>query len=99
VVEAMLAADAQLAKAGPEAAGPYNIGTGRETTVLELVDQLARIGSRSDFTPRMQPKRPGEVRRIALDSSRAESELGWTSDTALEDGLERTLASVGGASG
>jgi UDP-glucose 4-epimerase len=99
VVEAMLAADARLAEAGPEAAGPYNIGTGRETTVLELVDRLARIGSRSDFTPRMQPKRPGEVRRIALDSSRAESELGWTSDTALEDGLERTLASVGGASG
>jgi UDP-glucose 4-epimerase len=94
VVEAMLAADDRLAAHGAETDGPYNIGTGVETTVLELVEGLGRIGDRADFTPLMAPERPGEVQRIALDSSRAEAELGWRSRTPLDDGLRRTLAAV-----
>jgi UDP-glucose 4-epimerase len=92
VVEAMLVADQRLAAAGTEGALTYNIGTGLETSVLDLVERLGRIGDRSDFTPRMAPERPGEVQRIALDSSRAQAELGWTSATELDDGLRRTLA-------
>jgi nucleoside-diphosphate-sugar epimerase len=34
------------------------------------------------------------VRRIALETSRARQELGWEAGTGLEDGLERTLASL-----
>jgi UDP-glucose 4-epimerase len=91
VVEAMLAADARLASSGTDPGRPYNVGTGVETEVLELVARLARIGGRSDFTPRMAPERPGEVHRSSLDSSRAEAELGWSSVTELDDGLPRTL--------
>jgi UDP-glucose 4-epimerase len=94
VVEAMLVADQRLAAAGTDGALTYNIGTGLETSVLHLVERLGRIGDRSDFTPRMAPERPGEVQRIALDSSRAQAELGWTSATELDDGLRRTLAAV-----
>ncbi len=32
--------------------------------------------------------RPGEVRHIALDVSRAERELGWKPRTSLEQGME-----------
>jgi UDP-glucose 4-epimerase len=92
VVEAMLVADQRLAAAGTDGALTYNIGTGLETSVLHLVERLGRIADRSDFTPRMAPERPGEVQRIALDSSRAQAELGWTSATELDDGLRRTLA-------
>jgi UDP-glucose 4-epimerase len=94
VVEAMLVADQRLAAAGIDGALTYNIGTGLETSVLHLVERLGRIGDRSDFTPRMAPERPGEVQRIALDSSRAQAELGWTSATELDEGLRRTLAAV-----
>lgn len=94
-VDAMLEADARLADAGTELEGPFNIGTGAETTVLELVERLARLGGRHDFTPRMAPHRPGEVQRIALDSGRAAAVLGWSAATDLEDGLRRTLAALG----
>jgi UDP-glucose 4-epimerase len=94
VVEAMLAADAALAESAGGMDGAFNVGTGVETTVLDLVERLGRIGGRSDFTPRMAPERPGEVQRIALDSGRAADGLGWSSAVELDDGLRRTLAAV-----
>jgi len=44
----------------------------------------------------MAPPRPGEVQRIAIASSVAADELGWTARTALPDGLVQTAASFGG---
>ena len=94
VVEALLAAEARLSSAAGAAIGPCNVGTGRETTVLELVERLARIAGRTDLVPRMEPPRQGEIQRIALDCERARAELGWQAHTDLDDGLERTLASI-----
>jgi UDP-glucose 4-epimerase len=96
VVQALLAADARLSASGTELRGAYNIGTGAETSVLDLVERLGRLGSRPDFTPRMAPARPGEVQRVVLDSGRAKAELGWSGRTALDDGLAETLAAVSG---
>jgi UDP-glucose 4-epimerase len=96
VVQALLAAEARLSAHGSEVRGAYNIGTGVETSVLDLVERLGRLGGRPDFAPRMAPARSGEVQRVALDSSRAKAELGWISRTALDDGLERTVAAVTG---
>jgi nucleoside-diphosphate-sugar epimerase len=42
------------------------------------------------------PLPSGEVRRIALDISAAESELGWRPWTHLEDGLGETVAFMKG---
>ncbi|MGH2652912.1 MAG: hypothetical protein ACRDHV_00990 [Actinomycetota bacterium] len=39
---------------------------------------------------------PGDLRRIALDSSLAETELGWRPWTHLEDGLRETVAYLKG---
>jgi UDP-glucose 4-epimerase len=83
-----------LAAAEAPATGPLNIGTGRETSVLELVDALAGL-ARRPFVPEHAPARPGEVQRIALDASRARAELGWEARVELGEGLERTLASIG----
>jgi nucleoside-diphosphate-sugar epimerase len=44
----------------------------------------------------MAPERPREVKRIALDSSLAVAEIGWSSSVGLDDGLRRTLDAVGG---
>jgi UDP-glucose 4-epimerase len=86
---------ANLAAAASEVTGPFNIGTGRETSVLDLVRALAEIGGR-EFEAVHAPERPGEVLHIALDYTRAREELGWEPKVELHDGLERTLASVAG---
>jgi UDP-glucose 4-epimerase len=84
---------ANLAAAGSDAHGPFNIGTGVETTVLQLVEALAPNAT-APFEPEHLPARAGEVRRIALDSTRAREELGWQAQVELEDGLTQTLESV-----
>jgi UDP-glucose 4-epimerase len=85
--------DANLRAADSKVTGPVNIGTGVETTVLDLVEVLAEQ-SDAPFEPQHAPERPGEVRRIALDCSRAQAELGWTPQVPLSQGLERTLDSL-----
>jgi UDP-glucose 4-epimerase len=82
---------AALAAAESEVTGPINIGTGRETSVLDLVEALRTLGGREDFAAELAPERPGEVQRITLDASRAERELGWRPETGLEEGLRLTL--------
>ena len=77
-------AAALLAAADREVTGAYNIGTGRETTVLELVERL-------ELEPTFEPERPGEIRRSCLDASAAREALGWEAQTALDDGLQRTM--------
>ena len=44
--------------------------------------------------PSFRDARPGEVQDIALDTRRAQAELGWQAQVDLEQGLERTLASL-----
>jgi UDP-glucose 4-epimerase len=85
---------AALAAAGSQATGPVNIGTGRETSVLELAEALGRLGGAENFKPEFAPPRAGEVQRITLDAARAERELGWRPLTNLEEGLAFTLESI-----
>jgi UDP-glucose 4-epimerase len=84
---------ANLAAADSDASDPINIGTGVEASVLDLVEVLANH-AHADFTPIHEPERPGEVRHIALDASRAREQLGWEPKVALAEGLEQTLSSV-----
>jgi UDP-glucose 4-epimerase len=82
---------ANLAAAGAELSGAINIGTGRETSVLEIVDDLAAIAGTGDFTPIFEPPRLGELTRSCLDVRRAREQLGWESEVELRDGLRMTL--------
>jgi UDP-glucose 4-epimerase len=86
--------EAFLTGAESDAQGTYNIGTGVETSVLELGRQLAGVCNR-EFDPEMVPPRPGEVQRIAIDSARAVDDLGWRPRTSLLEGLRRTTDSYG----
>jgi UDP-glucose 4-epimerase len=67
-----------------DAPGPYNVGTGEETSVLDLVE---RLGLQAIF----EPERPGEVKRSALDPSAARAALSWQPRVGLAEGLERTM--------
>jgi UDP-glucose 4-epimerase len=86
---------ALLAASDSGACGTFNVGTGIETSVLELGRLLAEICERR-FQPEMAPQRPGEVARIAIDSARAREAIGWNARTALRDGLEATAAFFAG---
>ncbi len=81
---------ANLAAAEASVTGPINIGTGRETSVLELIDSL-KPHAKADFTPVFEPARLGELPRSALDVARAHEELGWNAQVDLLEGMETTL--------
>jgi len=85
---------AALAAADSEVTGPINIGTGKETDVLELIESLASLSGNESFDPEFAPERTGEVQRIAIDAARAERELGWRAEMDLEQGLRITLDSI-----
>lgn len=72
-----------------------NIGTGTETSVLELF-KIMSAATGGDSEPRYAPARPGELQRSALDPSRAAVHLGWRASTRLEDGVAATLDHLGG---
>jgi UDP-glucose 4-epimerase len=80
---------ANLAALERGSGGAFNIGTGQETSVLQIFEGMARV-SGSDGEPRFGPARKGDVMRIVLDPSRAARELGWKAEMPLEDGLRRT---------
>ena len=80
--------DSLLAAVG-RAGGPYNVGTGRDTTVADLHAACARVAG-IDASPRNEPARLGDVQRSVLDARLIQRELGWTPRVSLDDGLART---------
>ncbi len=78
---------AAIAAAGSDVTGAVNVGTGVETSVLQLVDAM---GVRAEYAP----ARAGEVARSCLDVRRAADLLGWRAAVSLEDGLRRTRDAV-----
>ena len=69
----------------------YNVGTGRETTDDEIFSAV-RDAAGVDVEPVYDDFRPGEVRHIALDTSRIRAELGWQARTPLEEGMPVAVA-------
>jgi UDP-glucose 4-epimerase len=91
-VEDVVAANLAAA-AHPEAHGAYNVGTGREASVLEVIAALraaAGLGE-GEFEPEFAPARAGEVQRSWLDVTRVRAELGFSADTDLVSGMKPTL--------
>jgi UDP-glucose 4-epimerase len=85
VVAALLAAEAG------DDPGPLNVGTGIETSVLDLVELVGMALGRDDVEPEFAPARAGEVERTALDTFLAAERLGWRAERTLETGLRQTL--------
>jgi UDP-glucose 4-epimerase len=85
---------ANLLAADSGVTGPVNIGNGRETAVLDLIDALNDVSEGAMPAPEFAPERPGEVRRSCLDVTRAGRELGWEGQVSLRGGLRRILAEL-----
>jgi UDP-glucose 4-epimerase len=69
--------------------GVYNIGTGEETSVVELYELCRRVAG-SETHPEFASPRLGELQRSVLDVRLAERDLGWRAEQELEQGLRET---------
>ncbi len=67
-----------------------NIGTGTETSIQYLYEEMA-LASGIESAPEKGAERSGEIERSALDPSLAEEILGWSPQTSLRDGIHSTL--------
>ena len=84
------ATDAFIRAAAHEGGASLNIGTGRETSVLEIYSLLCELTGR-DIAAIFVSEREGDDPRRSLDASRARKVLGWEPWTPLEEGLSRTV--------
>jgi UDP-glucose 4-epimerase len=84
-------ARAFTALADRDISGTYNIGRGIEVSVLELLGLLQRAAG-TDLDPRLEPLRPGELERSALESTAAAEAFGWRPEIAPESGIPETFS-------
>jgi UDP-glucose 4-epimerase len=86
VVQALrLAADAKNA-----VGRVYNVGSGKQITILDLVRYLNELlGTR--IVPNHQPARAGDVRISQANIARAQHELGFQPSVSFRDGLAKLL--------
>ncbi|HJZ62144.1 MAG TPA: UDP-glucuronic acid decarboxylase family protein [Miltoncostaeaceae bacterium] len=72
---------------------PVNIGNPEEYTILELAEAILRVtGSRSEIVFEALPQDDPSVRQP--DITLARELLGWEPEIGLDEGLERTIASL-----
>jgi UDP-glucose 4-epimerase len=87
---------ANLLAAESALTGPVNIGHGRETSVLDLLEVLNEVSGVTGVRgPDFAPERPGEARRSCLDITRARGQLRWEPRVSLRDGLRTILGELG----
>jgi GDP-L-fucose synthase len=69
---------------------PVNLGSGREITIKQLMELVARL-SRFEGRIEWDTSKPDGQPRRCLDVSRAKQEFGFAAITSLEDGLRKTI--------
>lgn len=80
---------ANLAVVGKTGFNIYNVGTGVETSVVDLYQSIARaVGSPGEA--QHGPAKPGEQQRSVINASRLRGDLGLPDPLPLEQGIQRT---------
>ena len=82
--------DANIRAIESDFTGALNIGTGKETTVVELFKILREVSGESGIEEVHGPAREGEQRRSQLSYGLAKKILGWQPEITLEEGLKST---------
>jgi len=88
------AVDATLtAVLSPKAEGmTFNIGTGTETSIVDLVNALARLMGKNVTMEHIDRRDIDNIRRRVLNIERIRTRLRWQPQVSLEEGLRRTVA-------
>ncbi len=72
-----------------EESGVFNVGTGKETSIMELADLLFEITGMNTGIDFSSP-RPGDIRRSRASIEKI-GKLGWKPEIDLREGLKRTV--------
>jgi len=67
----------------------YNIGTGKETDIIEIFSRLNKY-FKNKFEPIYQEIKKGEPKRSCLDVKKAKEKLKWKPKVNLDEGLDKT---------
>jgi len=65
----------------------YNLGTGKGTSVLEMVKAFENASGKK-VPYKIGPRRPGDIATCYADPAKAESELGWTAERGIQEMCE-----------
>ncbi len=82
--------DGVLTLADTDLPGPYNIGTGYGISVNEIHSVLTELIDNAS-PPEHGPPRAGDIPKIWLDVSAADTDLGWKAKTSFQDGISQTV--------
>lgn len=74
-----------------DVAGPFNVGTGVETSVNELFVRIKTL-TQANVQELHGEAKPGEQLRSVLTAEKARQALGWEPATSLGEGLRKTVA-------
>jgi len=64
----------------------FNIGTGRGSSVLEVVNAFEKV-TEQKLNYKIVDRRPGDVISVYADTKKANEVLGWKSEKSMEDSL------------
>ena len=67
----------------------YNLGTGKGSSVLEVVKAF-ELANNVPVPYQICPRREGDITVAYANADKAENELGWKSETSLEEALKTT---------
>lgn len=67
----------------------YNLGTGKGSSVLEVVKAF-ELANDVQVPYQICPRREGDITVAYANANKAEKELGWKSETSLEEALKTT---------
>jgi UDP-glucose 4-epimerase len=72
-----------LLKTPGKGSSVHNLGTGKGSTVLEMVKAFEKASGR-EIPFKVGPRRPGDLGRVICDPKKAEGELGWTATRDMD---------------
>ena len=75
-----------MGKEAKQAFEIFNLGTGTGLSVFQIVTGFEKATGQK-VNSRIYPRRPGDIARVYADATLARKELGWTSETPVEDTL------------
>lgn len=75
---------------GNHAGETFHLGTGTETAIQDLVQEMKELFPDRTIEVEHRPERPGEIRRNYADIGKARRVLGFAPGTSLSEGLHRT---------
>jgi len=70
----------------------YNIGGDNEKANIDIVKQIIHTLGKSEELINYVEDRPGHDRRYATDSTKIETQLGWSRNHSFEQGLEECIS-------